>query len=322
MRIQTLKISILATLLASLQVFAADFPSRPISVVVPFPAGGGVDLIARVVSPRMTASLGQPIVIENVVGASGNIGVSRVTRATADGYTLLFTNNSLATTAASNSLPFDPVKDLTPLAMVGFGPVVVAVNASLPIRNVQELISYVSKSPGSHSYSSCGIGTSWHFAGEIFKQRANVQMTHIPYKGCSSAIPDGVGGSVPILFNAYATLKPLADQGKLRIIAFASRSRLSLAPDVPTIGESDVALESVVADAWAGMFGPAKMPSSLISKLQETILTAANSTEVKTKLTQAGIEVKPVGANEASKILQDDITRWRTLVKQLNLKLE
>lgn len=310
------------TVAAPLAAAADTYPSRPVSVIVPFPAGGGADLIARSVTARMAQLLGQPMAIENQSGASGDIGITRVQRAAPDGYTLLMTNNTLVTRPAISKVPFDPLKDFTPIGIVGYGPVAIAVHPSVPANNVNELLALLARDPNKYSYSSCGIGTVMHLAGEMFKVEAKVQMTHIAYRGCGPAIVDGAGGQVPILFNTYSAMKPMADQGKLRILALASRNRLAQAPDLPTLGEANSALKEVIADNWNGMLAPAKLPAPIAAQLQKELMAAVATPSVRAQLQQAGVEIRTADPAEMTNLMRQELARWNKLASQVKISAE
>ena len=245
---------------------AQKYPDRLVRIVVPYPAGGGSDTMARLVAQRLTEMWGQPVIVENKPGASGNIGLEGVARSAGDGYTLvLMPSNHSINPPLFGNLPFDPIKDFTPIVAVGSSPVFVAVNSSVPIRTVGELIAKLRASPGSLSYASCGNGTPQHLAGELMKATARIDLTHIPYKGCSVAIPDLLSGQVQVGFSTVANFNPHIKSGKLTGLAVTSKTRSALAPDIPTVAESGLAGYDV--DVWFGLLGPAKMPPAVVETL-------------------------------------------------------
>jgi tripartite-type tricarboxylate transporter receptor subunit TctC len=301
---------------------AEAYPSKPIRMVSPFPAGGGNDVLARIVAARMSETMGQTVIVENVTGASGNIAASQVLRSAPDGYTLLFPNNTIVTNPAIGTVPFDVLKDFAPVGVVGTTAVVVAVHPDLPVKTMGQLVELLARNPNKYSFSSCGSGTTMHLAGELLKQAAKVSMVHVPYKGCAPAITDGVGGHVPILFNTYTSVRPHADQGKLRILAVASRTRSAFAPDVPTVGEGNPALRGVVADIWSGVLAPAATPAAVLAKLNTELNAALQSPDTKKKLEATYTEVRPTTPAEMSELMREELARWTQLVKDVGLVVQ
>lgn len=298
---------------------AQSYPTKPIRLISPFPAGGGNDVLARIVASRMSETIGQPVVVENMAGASGNIAGSYVARSQKDGYTLLFPNNTIVANPAIATVPFDVLRDFMPVGVVGSTAVVLAVHPDMPVKTVGQLIELLSKNPQKYSYSSCGTGTTMHLAAELLKQQAKVKMTHIAYKGCAPAIIDGLGGHVPILFNTNTNVKPQADQGKLRIIAIASPTRSSLTPEIPTISET---APGVVGDIWSGVLAPAGTPASVVAKLNAELNAALVSPGVKARLEANHNEVKPTTPVEMGALMRDELQRWTKLVKDTGLVVQ
>src|SRR5438552_13835540 len=242
---------------------AQTYPTRPIRLVVPFPAGGTTDILAREVGQRLSMTLGQPVVIDNRPGAAGNIGADLVAKSAPDGYTLLM--GTVGTHAINASLyakmPYDHVKDFAPIILVAGVPNVLVVNPSLPVNSVQELIAYAKANPGKLNFASSGPGTSIHLSGELFKVMAGVQMTHVPYKGSAPALQDLLGGQVQLMFDNLPPSLPHIKAGKLRALAVTSVARSPALPDVPTIAESG--LPGFEASSWFGILVPAGTPSAI-----------------------------------------------------------
>ncbi|UUX95333.1 tripartite tricarboxylate transporter substrate binding protein [Aquabacterium sp. J223] len=309
-------------LATGLEAPAQSFPTRPVTIVVPFVAGGGVDAIARAIAARMSVQMGQPVTVENVAGASGNIGAQRVARSKPDGYTLLVTNDSVVINPVLTKAPYDPIKDFTPIGISGYGPIAIAVNPSLPVQTVGQLMDLLSKHPGKYAYASCGIGTSMHLVGELFKLQAKVDMAHIPYKGCAPAVQDVVGGQVPVLFSGYSAMKSMAEQGKLRLLATTGRQRLAGAPEVPTLTEAEPSLRDVVAETWSALLAPPRLPALVATRLQAEFLAAVNSAEVRTILHSLAVDIRPTDADGTAVLMQQEQARWTALTRQVKISID
>lgn len=300
---------------------AQKYPDRLVRIVVPYPAGGGSDTMARLVAQRLTEMWGQPVIVENKPGASGNIGLEGVARSAGDGYTLvLMPSNHSINPPLFGNLPFDPIKDFTPIVAVGSSPVFVAVNSSVPIRTVGELIAKLRASPGSLSYASCGNGTPQHLAGELMKATARIDMTHIPYKGCSVAIPDLLSGQVQVGFSTVANFNPHIKSGKLTGLAVTSKTRSALAPDIPTVAESGLAGYDV--DVWFGLLGPAKMPPAVVEKINRDVNTILANRDIRDKLLQQYYEPMGGTPEQFANLIQTDLVRWGSLIRAVGIKVD
>ena len=300
---------------------AQKYPDRLVRIVVPYPAGGGSDTMARLVAQRLTEMWGQPVIVENKPGASGNIGLEGVARSAGDGYTLvLMPSNHSINPPLFGNLPFDPIKDFTPIVAVGSSPVFVAVNSSVPIRTVGELIAKLRASPGSLSYASCGNGTPQHLAGELMKATARIDMTHIPYKGCSVAIPDLLSGQVQVGFSTVANFNPHIKSGKLTGLAVTSKARSALAPDIPTVAESGLAGYDV--DVWFGLLGPAKMPPAVVEKINRDVNTILANRDIRDKLLQQYYEPMGGTPEQFANLIQTDLVRWGSLIRAVGIKVD
>jgi tripartite-type tricarboxylate transporter receptor subunit TctC len=322
-RFRLLGVALMAAALAAPTTgFAQAYPNKPIHLISPFPAGGGNDAVARIVAIKMGELLKQPIIVENRAGASGNIGAAYVAKSAPDGYTLLFTNNTLVANPAIGKVPFDVLKDFTPVGMAGSTAIGVAVHPSVPATSLPQLIELVRKNPDKYSYASCGSGTTMHLVAEMLKQRANLTMAHIGYKGCGPAIVDGMAGHVPILFNTFPNLRGPAQQGKLRILAIASPKRSALAPDLPTFGEAVPALKGVIGDSWAGIVAPAGVPANIIATLNSELNAAVTSPDTRARLDATATEVQPMTPAELGDIMKSELERWTALVRETGLVVE
>jgi tripartite-type tricarboxylate transporter receptor subunit TctC len=300
---------------------AQSFPSKPIKMVVPFPAGGTVDFFARVVSTKLSESLGQPVLVENRAGAGGNIAVEAVAKSAPDGYTLLMGSEIVAiNTSLYSRLSYDPLKDLAPITLVGTVPNILIVNPALPANSVKELIALAAKSPGKISFASTGQGTSSHLSSELFKLMANVDITHIPYKGGPPAVADLIGGQVNMMFINMPTGIGHVKSGKARILAVSSLRRVSQLPDVPTVDQAG--LKGYDTQAWSGLYAPAGTPPEVIAKLNAEVVKILKMPAVREQLAAQGAE--PVGDSpeEFARFMRDEIAKWAKLIKISGAKVE
>ncbi|VCU70284.1 Tripartite tricarboxylate transporter family receptor [Pigmentiphaga humi] len=297
--------------------------SRPITIVVPFQAGGGADTVARVLAQNLPRHLnGQTVIVDNRAGASGNIGANYVARAAADGHTLLLTNSTMTINAALNfTQGYNVKKDLQPVAQVVSSPVAVGVNSALPAKNVAELAAYVRANPGKANYSTCGNGTPQHFAGAAFNQSAKVDMVHVPYNGCAPAVADGVGNQVPILFSTIPNMAPHAKTGKLRMLAVASSKRLSFMPDVPAMAETPE-FKDLDITVWFGLFAPAAMPANVRARIEQAVLATLKDAKLRQELQDRYYEVDALGADGMARQVDKDLAMYAQLAKQANIRLE
>ena len=266
----------------------APYPNHPVRIVVPFPAGGTTDILARATAQKLTETLGQPFVVENRPGAAGNIGAEIVAKSPPDGYTMLM--GTVGTHAINASLyekmPYDHVKDFVPVVLVAGVPNVLVVHPSVPAKSVQELIAYAKANPGKLNFASSGSGTSIHLSGELFKTMTGVSMQHVPYKGSAPALADLTGGQVQLMFDNLPSALPLIKAGKLRALAVTSLARASALPDVPTVAESG--LPGFEASSWFGVLAPVGTPNDVVKKLNGEIAAWLASPDAKEKLAAQG----------------------------------
>jgi tripartite-type tricarboxylate transporter receptor subunit TctC len=298
----------------------ADYPARPVKVVVPYPAGGLVDLITRVVTERLAASMGQQFVIESRAGANGTIATASVAHAEPDGYTLLMITDSHAVNPLFyKNLSYDSVKDFAPIGLIGKSPMVLTVHVSVPARTVKDLIASARADPGSLSYGSIGLGSASHLAGEMFKLRAGVDMLHVPYRGGAPAVNDLIAGHLKTMFLTPVSGLPHIQAGKLAPLAIAAPARFELMPDVPTMAEAGVPLEAAY---WVGMAAPAATPPAVIAKLERALSEATAASDVRGRLTQMGAVVTPLGVAAFGDFIRADLKAWADFVAESKIKVE
>ena len=287
--------------------------SKPIRLVVPFPAGGATDLFARTLSQKMGERLGTSIVIDNKPGAGGSLGSDMAAKATADGQTLLFTTTSTHSIgpAIGAKLPYDTVRDFTPIAHVGNAPSIMLVPNSSPAKTVKEWIEYAKRNPGKLNYASSGNGTIVQLTAELFKAQAGVFVTHIPYKGTGLAIPDLVAGQLDVLFDSLPTGMPHVRDGRLRALAVTTLKRTPLAPDLPPVADTLPGFES---NTWFGLYGPKGLPAEVVNRVNTAANQALSDPEVRAKLTTLGIEPVTSTPAQFAKMVADDQAKWKRII--------
>jgi len=297
------------------------YPSRPVHIVVPFPAGGGTDTTARVLAEKLQTAFGQPFIIDNKPGATGNIGTDLVAKSAPDGYTLLVVPNSLATNQLIFSkLPFDALKDLAPIVLIGSSPVMIGARSALPASTVAELVAVARQQAGKLTFASCGTGSPQHIAGELLDAMAQIQMVHVSYKGCAQAIPDLIGGQVDLAFSTIANLSPHIKAGKVKGIAVTTARRSAFAPDLPTVQESG--FPGYIVDIWFGMLGPAGLPKEIISRLNSQTNQALTSSDVREKMASQFYESLGGTPEQLVEVIRQDITRFGKVVRDAKIRPE
>jgi len=297
------------------------YPQKPIRYIVPFPAGGIADIFARIIGARLGERWGQPVVVENRAGAGGNIGADAVAKSAPDGYTLLLIANSHAINAALYaSLPYDAVRDFTPISQVASYMLVLVTHPSVPVASVAELVALARSRPGQLKYASAGSGTMTHLAAELFRLAAGIDMVHVPYKGAAPATSDLLGGQVDLMFNNPASSFPQVKAGKLRALAVTGASRLATAPEVPTIAE--LGYPGFEASTWYGFLGPAGVPKDIVARAQAGIIRALKLRDVQERLAAQGFDAIGTTAEQFGEILRSDVERWRQVVKAAGLRAD
>jgi tripartite-type tricarboxylate transporter receptor subunit TctC len=292
-----------------------NYPNKPITIVVPFAAGGTTDILARVVGQALGTELGQPVVVDNRAGAGGNIGAQFAAKAPADGYTLFM--GTVGTHAINQSLykklPFDPIKDFAPLTRVAMVPNLLVANPGKPYKNVKELIAYAKANPGKVNFGSSGSGSSIHLSGELFNSLAKVQMVHVPYKGSAPAVTDLLGGQIDVMFDNMPSAIQHVRAGKLRPLAVTTAKRSPELPDVPTVAEAGV--PGYEATSWFGMFAPAGTPAPVVTKLNLALAKVLSDADVKKKLAEQGAEPYAEKPEQFAEFIRKETAKWSQVVK-------
>jgi len=300
---------------------AQSYPVKPIRVVVPFPAGGGIDAVARLLAPKLSDSLGQPVVIDNRSGASGTVGTETVAKAAPDGYTLLATFASHAQNASLYpKLGYDTVKDFAPISLLATVPNILVVNPALPVKTVKDLIALAKKHPGEILYASIGNGTPSHLSAELFDSMAGIKMTHVPYKGAAPSIIALISGETQLTFTTVLVAMPHIKSGRLRALGVASLKRSPVLPDLPTIDEAGV--RGYESNAWYGLLAPAKTPQSILDQLHRETVKALQLNDVRENLKSQGAEPVASSAREFAAIITDEIEKWRKVVQATGVKAD
>ena len=290
------------------------YPQKPIRMVVPFPAGGGTDILARLVGQKMSEALGQQIITDNRPGAGGTIGTDVASKAPADGYTIIMVSGSHAINPGLYpKLPYDTVNDFAPITQIATSPGILVVHPALPVKSVRDLITLARAKPGQLNYASAGNGTPPHLAGELFKTMARVDIAHVPYKGNVPAFADMLAGLVSLSFPSMPSAVPHLKSGRLRALGVTTAKRSPAAPDVPTIAESG--LPGYESTSWYGMLAPARTPPAIVTRLHDVIVSVLGSPDMKEKLASQGLD--PVGntPQQFAAVIKSEITKWAKVVK-------
>lgn len=299
----------------------ADFPDRPLKILVGFAPGGGSDILARTVAPALGEALGQTVIVDNLPGAGGNRAMAEVARAKADGYTLLMGTPGLATNASLYSnLGFDPLTAFEPIGLIGSVQNVLLVQKDLPVSSVSELIAYIKARPGKLNYASPGTGTSLHLAGELFKSAANLDIVHVPYKGGGQAMTDLMSGQVAVMFNVLPSALPQIKAGTVKALAVTGRERASVLPDLPTMIESGVL--NYTAFTWNGLLAPSATPPQVILTINKAIQKILASPEMVKRYASIGTDVMSGTPDAFKKLIQDETQKWRQIIESNSLKAE
>lgn len=299
----------------------AQYPTKAVRMVVPFPPGGATDIVARVIAQKFAERWSQPVVVENRPGAGGTIGSDAVAKSAPDGYTLLLaTTSTHAVGPVLQKLPYDPLKDFTALTLLAHSPNILVISPHLAVTSVRDLIAAAKAKPGALSFASSGNGTITHLTGELFKQLANIDLLHVPYKGTALAIPDLVNGRVAMLFDNIVSAQPHIKSGAVRPLAVTAARRSALMPDLPTMAEAG--LPGFDSSAWFGLFGPAALAAPIQRQIHEAAVAALNASDTRERLLSVGAE--PAGEPSAQFIdqIRADMHKWAKVVKTANVKAD
>jgi tripartite-type tricarboxylate transporter receptor subunit TctC len=314
------KLLALAALALSLTA-AAQYPTKPIRIVVTYPPGGGADLMARLIAPRMADTLGQPVVVENKPGASGQIGAAEVARSAPDGYTLMLDASSYSVNPSLYAkLPYDPAKAFTPIALIALFPNVLVVTPDFAARDVKELVALAKAKPGTIAFASSGNGSAQHLSAELFKQKAGVDMTHVPYKGGGPAMNDVMGGQVPVFFANMASSLAQVKGGKVRALAITGAKRSPALPNVPTIAEAGVPGYEVYE--WNAIFAPAGTPAPVLAKVADALAKAMQSAEFRERVASLGGELAAYGPAQSERFVREQAELWGKVVRAGAIKVD
>jgi tripartite-type tricarboxylate transporter receptor subunit TctC len=316
------RIAVFAIATASLPLFAQHYPARPIRVLIPFTAGSAADIIARAMEPQLREKLGQGVVIDNRGGAGGNIAADMCAKSAPDGYTLMM--GTIGTHAINYSLysklPYHPIRDFTPIALVGESPNVLVTTPRIPANTVKEFIALAKAKPGQLNFSSSGAGTSVHLSGELFNTMAGVKTVHVPFKGAAESLTALLGGQVDFSFASLSSAIPLVKAGKLKAYAVTGAQRSRSVPDLPTMSEAG--LPGFVAVAWYGLVGPASIPPPIVSTLSKASFSVLEMKEVQDRLFASGVEVHTGTPEEFARLIKSEMEKWAKVVKASGAKAD
>jgi tripartite-type tricarboxylate transporter receptor subunit TctC len=296
-----------------------DYPNKPIRLIVPFAPGGGTDIVARVLAQKLTESFRQSVIVDNRAGGGGTIGAETAVRATPDGYTMIMVSGSYATNAAVYNLPYDPVNDITPVALIGDTGFVIALHPGVPIRTVKELIDHAKSNPGKLNYGSTGTGGITHLASELFVMMAGAKMTHIPYKGTGPALNDLLGGQIQLMFGSMPATVPHIKSNRLRGIAVTTLKRSNALPDVPTAAETVPDYEVAL---WYAAWGPKGLPPHVVGLWNREINSVVHSQDMKDRMAGEGLEPAGGPPERFREVLKRDVAKWTQVVRSAGIKPE
>jgi tripartite-type tricarboxylate transporter receptor subunit TctC len=313
---------LIALALLAMPAAAADYPMRPVTLLVAFPPGGASDVLARILGRKLEQIVGQPFVIDNRPGAGGNVAAEVVAHAAPDGYTLLAGNNAILATNAAlyKRINFDPEADFAPIGLIGSQANILVVNPAVPARSMAELIAFAKANPGKLNFASSGHGLAAHLAGELFKAEAKVDIVHVPYKGAAPAPQDVIAGHVQMMFATASSVVPHIRDGKVRALAVASLKRTAVLPEIPTIDQ--LGIKNFDATTWHGLVAPARTPREIIATLNRALVAALADPGVKTSLTDLGVDIIGGTPEELAANIKSEIPKWTAIIKASGAKLD
>jgi len=297
------------------------YPAKPLRIISPFAPGGGNDIISRAIAQKLTENIKQQVIVENRPGANGIIGTELAARSAPDGYTIVLIPSGHAVNASlQRKLPYDSIRDFTPITLVGSSPLILALHPSVPAKSVKELAALAKARPGQLTYGSAGIGSSGHLGGALFETLTGTKMVHVPYKGMSLAITDVIAGQVSLVFGTSASVMQHARSGRLRALATTGAQRSPALPELPTVAEAGV--PGYEAGLWYGFVGPARIPADIVRRLNSEIVAVLKSTEVRERLASQGVDATPTTPEEFGKLMVSDLERWAKVVQRAGIRLE
>ncbi len=299
---------------------ADDYPNRPVRLIIPFPPGGSNDVVGRMVANQLSAKLGQQVFVDNRGGAGGTIGTEACAVAAPDGYTLCVVSIAHAVNPALHKLNYDPIKSFTPIAIFATGPNVLAINPTLPVKSVKELIALAKQKPGELNYASAGVGSFQHLGAELFKLQAGVDIVHVPYKGGGPAMQDVISGHVKIMFSSLIQTTPFIQSGQLKALGTGGAKRSPVLPDVPTIAEAGV--PGYVADNWWGLAAPAGLPAPMVEKLYAATQGALKAPELKAQFDREGASIVEMSTAKFADYIKIELDKWARVVKESNMRVK
>jgi tripartite-type tricarboxylate transporter receptor subunit TctC len=301
---------------------AADYPTRPVTLVVAFPPGGASDVLSRILARKLEQILGQPFVIDNRPGAGGNVAADAVARAAPDGYTLLNGNNSILATNAAlyKKINFDPEADFAPIGLIGSQANILVVNPALPVESMAELIALAKASPGKLNFASSGHGLAAHLAGELFKTEAKIDLVHVPYKGAAPALQDVIAGHVQMMFATASSVVPHIRDGKVRALGVATLKRTVVLPEIPTIDE--LGIKGFDATTWHGLVVPARTPKEIVATLHRALAATLEDASVKKSLGDLGVDIITGTSEDFAAYIKSEIPKWTAIIKASGAKLD
>jgi tripartite-type tricarboxylate transporter receptor subunit TctC len=305
--------------LTSMAAAQADYPNRPVRLIIPFPPGGSNDVVGRVIAQHLGEALGKQVIVDNRGGAGGVVGTEQAAHAPPDGYTLLGISLAHAVNPWLYKLPYDPIKAFAPVGVMGKGPVVLSVNPTLPVHSVKELIALAKQKPGDLQYASAGVGSFQHLSAELFKLTAGVDLLHIPFKGGGPAMVDVMGGHTKVMFSSLVQTTPNIKSGKLRALGVGSAERSKILPDVPTIAEG---LPGYASENWWGIVAPAGTPAPIIEKLHAALTKAQDNPEAQKYFDNEGATIVKMSTEEFGKYMVSEMNKWERVVKEGHIKAE
>ena len=310
-----------AALFAASAAAAQEWPSKPVRWVVPFPPGGSLDIVSRMMQNRVAEGLGQPIVIENRGGAGGAVGTAEVARSAPDGYTFLFTLSSHTINPLLYKLSYDVERDFAPVSLIVSIPQLLAVNPATPFKSINDLVAAAKAQPGKLSFASAGNGTPSHIAGELLKLKTGIDLVHVPYKGGGPAVADTIAGHVPILFLTAAVVIEHARAGKLRPLAVTTRKRSPGAPEIPTVAEA-LGLPDYEVDSWIAMFAPARTDRSVIARMQKEIARVVQLPDVRARLIEQTADPVASSPEELERLVKTELGKWAEVIRAAKIKVD